>query len=582
MPEPVLTPQELEALLQERSAALGSLPVQVPVPPKSQFEAPEPPPPPDPNDPHNQYMTAPPEPPPPPPAEEPAPAPVKAPEAPKQATDTERAPIAAPKPQDPRVVSTKPEWYKAIAPPKTSPVPGAIGGLGLGILGALLARKNPAVAATMGGLGGLSAMQSFADAPQREFDNRLHAAKEQASMHAKLNGGDGDSAAELARLELSQNKFAAQQKAEEEKRRVAAALEKLDSPETKAQQDAAIKQGMPEEQARSLTGAQLLKWRTGFQQQMGQDRGQTNAVKNYNMRQQGQVEAEGRAASEWDRRQEIETGKQIAKEDRAQEIKNQEADIPGLVRIGKVAPNNDAVNMARSINDAMGRAHQAASELMDLRGRLNQARVSGNFYKFFANDPEGKQALADAQFYQKILMDAQRELSKLGVLQGFEKAMIEETNPAAGSLQEYFTGQFNYNTYLRNMPKVASRRLKSYGYAFAPDSEYIDRNVPAHAEETKVLEDLTGSKDTMRGAANTAAQAGAQVVKNAADTAGQVADTLAPSAEKMSQALKKIQVFNVKSGQWVDAQKAEAEIQQTIESLKQRGMDPSKYIRMVP
>jgi len=606
MPTPELTPEEQAAILQivqagDTSPLTGGLPETLPVvegrpppmPPGAAVAPPEvePPAPPDQNDPHNRYMGGTDE------LEElaaPAPAPAPAPAAPIPVPKVPPPAAAPPKaaPTDDRVVSTKPDWYESIAPPETSAIPGVVGGLGMGLLGALLARKDPAVAAGLGGLGGLAAFSSIAGQPQREYENKLSAAERQAAMHAKLSGGDSEMARERARV--AAEKWAAKQDADARKLAEQTALRLMDSPETIKERQIAhdmsvgpdgklLPGGFTDSQLGAMNGEDIRRWRTGLQQQAGQARGADNSREAHDVRTSTQFVQTQAANEEWNRRHGIETETTKEKEVREQDIKNLQADIPGLVRIGKVAPNADAVNMARTITDAMGRAHQASTELMQLREKLNAGRVAGNLYKYFANDPEGKQALTDAQFWQKNLMDAQRELSKLGVLQGFEKAMIEETNPAAGSLQEYFTGQFNYNTYMRNMPKVASRRLKAYGYAFAPDSEYLEGNVPAHAEETNVLQDLTGSgKKTMGEATDNAVKVGTQAAQNAAGNAQRVAGAVTPAAQQAAGVLRKIRVKNAQTGQWMDAQKAETEINATIEQLKARGINPSDFIQMVP
>lgn len=554
VPEEQLTPEEVAALLnRDPNLVMGAdrpqLPV-APIPPQPEFAAP---PPPDPNDPHNKYMTgrdvmeeAP----------APAPPPLKAAEPPKAPPPPATPP---PAPQAPQVLSTKPGWYKDEAPPEISPIPGVVGGLGLGILGALLARKNPAVAAGMGGLGALSALQTVADNPQRNFANRLDVAGKQSDMNAVARGGGA------SYNPLSWMKFEEQKRIQQLKETKAAQLAKIDSPETREVQDMFINQGMDEVTARSMNGAQLLQGRTGFQQQLGQERGQLNAINNHNMRTDTQFEQTQAANREYDRRQGVETQQQIGKEEREQQQLNEQATIPGYRFTGKRAPNIAAVEKARGIADQTEVAEMAAQNMVDLWKQLDDvARLTPAIFEgALPDDVRGK--VNELRAWGLNLDTAQRQLALMGVPQVFEMEIMRTVSPDATGLRALLNNGQAWAAQKRVLGKLADKRMSKYGY---------EREVAP--EET--VAPSSGDK-TLAGKIEDAGKATQQITGQVADAAGQVVKN---AANTVGPALKKIKVFNAKTQQWIDAQKAEEEIQKTIQELKARGLDPSKFIQVVP
>lgn len=589
MPGPQLTTDEIARLLNEQAllktpaplegedplaagaaANLGPL-GQVPVPPQADMGPP--PPPPDPNDPHNQYMAGADQP---PPAAAPL-APRKEAEAPKPPpTAAPPPPAAAPTPPTKdEVVSTKPGWYEAIAPPPTSPIPGVVGGLGLGVLGALLARKSPGVAAGMAGLGGLSALQAVADAPQREFDNRTNAAKTQADMHAKL-AGHGDSAAELARLELAQKKFAFSQETAEEKARIAEARGKLGTPETTAVQDMFIEQGMDQAKARRLTGTQLLTGRTGFQQELGQERGQTNAVTNHNMRTDTQVELKDLDNAEWRARQGVEQGSQIAKEDREQVKLDEQSEIDGFQYTGKRAPNIAAVEKARGIADQSGVAEMSASNMVELWKQLNtESKLAPGWAEGALSDQQ-RSLVNELRAWALNLDTAQRQLALMGVPQQFEMEIIRNVSPDATGIRALLNNGQAWAAQGRVLGQLVQQRMKNYGYSRmgAPTAPQAPSSGDAPLKDK-----LAEAGQATQGLTQEVAGAAGQVVQNGVNTAKQVGGAVAGA---VAGPLKKIKFKNAQTGQWMDAQKTAQEIQATIEALKKKGLDPSQYIQVAP
>lgn len=547
-------------------------------------------------DPHNQYMReqqagakAPAPPPPPPKAESKTEPPgVDALDAAKK-LDAYYAPLAteiqkqgAPPPEKPK------EWYEQLGPPpKTSSTMGVLGSLGIGILGALLARKDPAVAAGMAGLGGLGALQAAIDQPQREYQNRLAAGERQAKMRAQLDGTDDGDGLGAQRLALAREKWAKQQ--EDAARELAEheALEKMDSPETLAERKIIrdwsvgpdgklLPGGLTDQQINSMNGNQIRKYKVGLEHQAQQARSNQYNIQAGNRHELARAYAEERAENRQIAKEGREEQRTMSKEEREQLALNERAAIPGAVMIGKRAPSQHATDKARSIMDAMGRAHLAASELHDLLNTLNEGRLAGNMYKYLVNDPEGKQALADAQRHQSELRDAQRELSELGVLQHFEKKMVEETNPEVGSLQEFFMGRFNYNAYLRLLPKYARKRLKVYDYDLAPDSEFL-ANQPQFGQEkeAKVSDIIEGTLGRAQDTVKKVGDAVQQVAPGAAAPA-------AAATEALKTATKNVKIWNPRTNSYGPVKPyTEAQINEARARAKAKGY-PDNAVMEVP
>jgi hypothetical protein len=540
MPEPELTAEEQAALLQlEQAGADGALPGGLPetlpvvegatpqLPPDAAI-APEPEAPPDPNDPHNQYMAAEPEPEP-EPAAPPPEAPAAAPSAPPPA-----APPATPTkpPTESRVVSTKPDWYESLAPPESSPIPGVVGGLGLGVLGALLARKSPAVAAGMAGLGGLTAFQSLAGQPQREYDNRLSAAERQAAMHAKLTGGaGGDSELGHIRAQQAQERLDMEKAKRAEAARVATAMNKLGTPETIAMQKAVIELGYPEEQAMQMTGAQLDEWRTGFQQKLGQERGAVIAKGAADTRFQRGLTMAGVAATEHDRREENAQQNLVEKEEREVERGKKRAQIGGWDYIGEGDPSNADTNAARNMAGQVGRAVRSARELKELSKKVKiSAQAGGLVYQAFGDDKEQKRIINRMKVLQNMLGAAQREIFHQGVPQQFEMAINSKTNPEADSLRAVIEGSISWEQLEEVMRDEGVAQMFNYNYAMPEGSDLgqsgVDVKEPPRNFQKELAEgagETTQMIDRAKGVAS-------QVVDNVTGTAKQIAG---PATQKM-------------------------------------------------
>ena len=582
MPEEILTDEERAAL----AASLGPLsvvpgrapplPIEGPLPeppdpndPHNQFMAPpEPELPPDPNDPHNQFMAAP-------------EAPVAPPVAPPKAPPPPSAPIlATAAPGESKVVSTKPDWYEPLAPPKTSPIPGVVGGLGLGLLGALLARKNPGVAAGMAGLGGLSAMQSLADAPQREFDNRTTAAERQAAMHAKLNGGGGDSTGELGRLELARKKFEAQQIEDARKLAEDTQLNLMDSPETRKERQIAfdLSQGRPDgltmDQLNKMNGADIRRWRTGLQQLAGQARGADFGKEAHNRRTETQFEQSILANAEHDRREGIEEEMQVGKEGREQVKLDEQSEIPGYAFTGKRAPNVASVEKARLLADSTEVAEMAANNMVALWKKLDtKARVSPAWLEGALSD-EDRGAVNELRTWGLTLDTAQRSLANMGVPQQFEMEIMRTVSPDATGIRALLNNGQAWAAQGRVLGQLADTRMRKYGYS----RQGAPAPVQAPSSGDKPLkEKLREAGEATKGLTQDVVGAAGQVVQNATDTVNQVAPGAAPAIKKFV-----VQVRN-KAG---TAYEAAIEVtQQQLDAARARAKAnglPDDTIKVVP
>lgn len=380
--------------------------------------------------------------------------------------------------QQSRVVSTKPGWYDFVAPPEKSAIPGVIGGVGLGILGALLARKNPGVAAGLAGLGGLSAMQSVADQPHAEYENRLSAAERQAAMHKTLSGRGEPGSLEWFRANLAARRM---QNAEDEAASKAATLAELQDPNsdaTRREREAAIglvaTMNLDEESKRRyvenisrMNGEQIQKYRPQLGQMAGQLRGNENAIEGGNRRTTAQVEAEQRANTEHDRRAAQGEDIKIAGEERAQEVDRQKAQIPGFNLDLQQAPNTDTVSKGRAMAGAIDRAVRSARNLRQMQEKIKSVLVQGggDFYKAFGSDREQARILSRMQVWQNQLAAAQREIFHQGVPQQFEVALNARTNPEADSIRAFFTGDVNWDSMEDIMSEQGIAELSYLGYS---------------------------------------------------------------------------------------------------------------------
>jgi len=132
------------------------------------------------------------------------------------------------------------------------------------------------------GRGGADIMKYYQGAPDRDLDRDYKRAQIE-NLHAQATrpyGGRGQSPEALAlqeeRINLSRERLAADKDKTQRELDLKAALQSIDSPETKAWQDAAIAAGADEKTIRGMTGSQIRDWRPQLGQQVVQDRGQQN------------------------------------------------------------------------------------------------------------------------------------------------------------------------------------------------------------------------------------------------------------------------------------------------------------------
>ncbi len=476
----------------------------------------------------------------------PAPAPVRAPL--KQSTDTERAPIAKPDPS--RLVSTKPDWYDFIAPPKQEGIPNAIGAAGLGILGALLLpKKQGALKAASLVAGGLGAADSLMRAPDQDYDRRLDAAGKQAQMHRTLAGGRagaGDSQLGWARFGLSKEKHDADTAEATRKLELEKRLGSLDSQETKAQQDALIAIGKPEAQVRQMTGAQILKWRHQFGAEARQDESQVNAVKNYNMRLTGDVE-----------KAEMADNRKIEGEEREQGVNKQKASIKGWRPNTEQAVDPATQHAARNMAGQIDRAVRSARELQKLQAKINLVtQAGGNWFKVFGKNEDQKKILSRMQVLQNNLGAAQREIFHQGVPQQFEMVLNTQTNPDTASAMTYFTGANNWEAMEQIMAEQGSAEMGYLGYD--PDEGAIVHS-PAAAAPSRPKNAASEIRK--------AAPEGRQMVQGAGEAAGAAVEAAGRTLD--------IQVMNPDSKQWEAARTVTVEqYKKLMDGLKERGLGP--------
>jgi len=445
-----------------------------------------------------------------------------------------------------KLVNKAPNWYDFNAPPEyDGNIPALIALAGGLIQAGVAPDKKSAIAMALGGVADAATVKL--GAPKKDYDNRLEAAQKQAQMTATLRSGagSGNDALGWARLDMAKQRMDAAARTAEEKARLQAALQRKDSPESLAMVEAAVP--FMGEKARGLSGAQLMWAKSQYGQAARQDEGQVNRTTNFNRGQDALVEKELRGNEEHDRRFAQTEDATLGKEDREQQKLIEQASIEGWrlkrQKNGAVrAPNVAALEKARIIGDASERAELAANELLKIRSKLSPGRLAGKLYSWLGDDNEGKQALADSKIWQKTLMDAQRELSSLGVLQQFEKQMVEQVNPEVGTFDEFFSGGFNYDAYSRLLPKVAAKRMSQYG--FEPDSGEEEeparpaQKAPNAAQTARDIAPITSR------ATGNAIDAGKQVVKN---VTGQVEQVAAPAKAAAKQMMITVQGPN---GDW--------------------------------
>lgn len=199
-------------------------------------------------------------------------------------------------------------------PPRaTSPNTGLL--IGAGVLDMLLNRGR--------NLGGV--VHTIAEAPvaaerenwqrQQEYQQavgqeRAIDVREALAQRAMRGESRDPDAMALKRDALDQRRaeFEERKKGAEAKRGREAALASLDSMETRAQQDAAIMVGMPEEQARVMTGAQILQWRPQIGQVAHSLESNEEWRKRFGMSQSATLAKEGR-----------ESERDLSKEERTEE-----------------------------------------------------------------------------------------------------------------------------------------------------------------------------------------------------------------------------------------------------------------------
>lgn len=374
---------------------------------------------------------------------------------PAPAPQTERPPIATAKPGESKLVPTKPEWYDYVAPPKIDGSREAAGSLFGGLLSAFTADSGKdAFKNLFGGIAG--AANAGLSAPQRDYQNRLDAASKQANMFRSLNSGQGGGDSELDWLKfgLSKERLQGQQDELARKLELERRLNDLNSEETRKQQEMAIQNGMPEEEARKKTGAQILKWRAQIGAANRQDEGNQNAFDRISLQDHLRKQAEGR-----------EEGRTLEGEERKRVASLEEADIPGVEWINpRRPPESAAVNKVRELHGARESLIDAATRLAELQKKVRDpvAQTLAGWNSVFGDVEQGD-ILQEMKFLREQLAADQRVIWNQGVPHEFDLRVNKKTNPEADSPFTFFTGEGAWGAMARTADRRADLMMKSLG-----------------------------------------------------------------------------------------------------------------------
>lgn len=234
-----------------------------------------------------------------------------------------------------------------------------------------------------------------------------------------------------------------------------AALNALDSDETQHLQQVALGMGADPEVVKTMTGADILKWRPQIGSAAAAQRSQANWNERYGVggvREQVDIGKEGRAV-----------GRELSKEGREQERVAAQSTIPGWRQNPNVAPTKDTAADAREIVDALGEVEYAANELTKLHGELGKQAALGKLNVVIGAD-DAAQKVARAQLLHQKLLASERKLQNMGVPQRYELEMLQSAEPQLTSLDGILNAGNVYPTVASEARAQAARRLKVFGY----------------------------------------------------------------------------------------------------------------------
>lgn len=416
--------------------------------------------------------------------------------------------------QQAQLVSTKPQWYDDLAPPKIDGAKEAASGLFGGLLNAFTAPSaKEGMGAFFKGVG--KAADGALAAPQQNYANRLNAADKQADMHAKLNSGGRNSAS----LDLAERKFQHLLDKEQTAAATEKALKTIGSPESNELVDAYISAGIFPPDAKKTTSAwQMKQGRVGAQQQAGAERGQVNWKDRHNIGTDTKVELKNLDNAEYDRRHEITEGAKIEGEEREQEVGRQKAGIKGWQANTEQAVDTATQHEARKMAGQIDRAVRSARKLRELQEKINfVTQAGGDWFKVFGKDENQKKILSRMQVLQNQLGAAQRDIFHQGVPQQFEMTLNARTNPNADSAMTFFTGANNWEAMEDIMSEQGAAEMGYLGYD--PDGGVALAPKPSAPREHKSLSgEMKKAAPVSREIARGAVDAGKQAISGAVGT----------------------------------------------------------------
>jgi hypothetical protein len=329
------------------------------------------------------------------------------------------------------------------------------------------------------GRGGGDIMKFYQGAPDRELD-RAHKEAEINRLYAQAQpkpAGGGDDA--ISRGNLALRALGMQQ--DNERNQGAAALQArkqaLDSPETKAAQEALIAIGYDEQAARQLSAAQIELMRpqlgTSVSQERGNDLIRGRMDKGDRIR-RGQMGLAERYDIEGERRGEDRT---LRTEGRESERSAEANAIPGYKQIKRVA-DQDA-RTAREFAAAIEDVEEYSTRLEELQKSIGARGLQGTIANI--TDPEAADTLAEAKLLQINLDGAIRKLQNWGVPQQYELELLASANPPPDSWRGVLSGGRAYRAQARIAASKARRHMRTYGYEMEGEQGERPKRKPAGA-----------------------------------------------------------------------------------------------------
>lgn len=451
-----------------------------------------------------------------------------------------KAPVAAPRASTPaapvvaqtqgeqaKLVSTKPEWYEALAP-EDDTRDQFMGSLFKGFLKGITAPKDGLKTFIAEGVGG--AADAAVSQKSRQYERRLDAAERQANMNEKLNSGRGNDALGWANHQLALEKFKAAQERAAQDAAYAAALRDPNTPQSREIQKMAVLNGQYDEQtAATLPGEQILKWRPT----QSQDVQRQFSAGEFDRRL-------GARGQEWDRQQGVQQEFKKEGEERERVAAIEEADIPGLELVNpKRAPSKQSVDKAREIKAAKDAIVDGATRLAQLQRQVKDVVRQGlGSWNAVFGDQEQADILAEMNFIRDEVAAAQRIIWHQGVPQQFEITSNNKTNPTTNSPLTFFTGETAWGAMARVAGRRADLNLKALNFkeAGSETPEVLDAPVRGSAAKKDVSGEVRRGGETSRNAAQEVGETTGAAVQGAVDTAQEVA---APVAEQIKIQIKR-------------------------------------------